>query len=614
MSPAIAVIVTWILMTGWTMLLGSWAGVLAGRSVGLFAGLRTSMWAGLAVLIAMVVGANFFMPLMGTSAILIALAVTVIAGAGGAWAWARGRLLPRVDVGDRVRRWWVLVPIIAMALMLVLFAHWFAGPPTNYDSGLYHLNAIQFAAEYRTIPGLANLQDRLGTNISSLNLAAFMGNSAWGIEAFRLLTGFFAFVFATDTALRLLDRRTAGLRSPGLTIMLLATMLAWPFLLTSPNLWLTSPTPDTVALLLTIVAGAYLVDAFSPGDGRTVWAALALVTAAITATVRTQLWVLVFLTAAALLARWWIDRRAGREARGRIQPLTWAAGVVASVLFVVMMVRDALLSGWLLFPASLLALPVGWRVPDTTDTRLWMLSWAREPTGDPAKVLADWAWFRPWLGRALDDWAVRGALGMLVLFVVVVLVSRMSDDSEAPSTDSRCLGLPSRLAWLLVLVPAVGTVIVWFWAAPDPRFAWGAIVLLGLVPVSLALFTLASRLQGGSFADLVPAIVAGFMCAAIVPPAVAGIVQIKGFIEDGYEVRTVSFGPIDVTGAVIPVTTPDVYEFRLDGGRTVVVPRDSDQCWMSFPLCRPYPDPTLQFMGPDLVDGLSSSRLNALLH
>jgi hypothetical protein len=74
-------------------------------------------------------------------------------------------------------------------------------------------------------------------------------------------------------------------------------------------------------------------------------------------------------------------------------------------------------------------------------------------------------------------------------------------------------------------------------------------------------------------------------------------------------VRTVSFGPFDVTAAVIPVTTPDVYEFRLDGGRMVVVPRDSDQCWMSFPLCRPYPDPTLQFMGPDLVDGLSSSRL-----
>ena len=135
MSPAIAVIVTWILMTGWTMLLGSWAGVLAGRSVGLFAGLRTSMWAGLAVLIAMVVVANFFMPLMGTPAILIALAVTVLAGAGGAWAWARGRLLPRLDVGDRVWRWWVLVPIIAMALMLVLFAHWFAGPATNYDSG-----------------------------------------------------------------------------------------------------------------------------------------------------------------------------------------------------------------------------------------------------------------------------------------------------------------------------------------------------------------------------------------------------------------------------------------------------------------------------------------------
>jgi hypothetical protein len=609
MSPVVAVIGTWILMTGWTMLLGSWAGVLAARSAGLFGGLRAALWAGLAVLIATVLIANLFMPLMGTPAILTALAVTIVAGVAGAVAWLRARRLRPPESSARERRWWVLVPILAMALMLVLFAHWYAGPPTNYDSGIYHLNAIQFSADFRTIIGLANMQDRLGTNISSFNLAAFMGNSAWGIEAFRLLVGFFAFIFATDTALRLLDRRPASLRSPGLYIMLIATLLAWPFLLTSPNLWLTSPTPDTIALFLTIVAGAYLADAFALGEERSVWAALALVTAALTATVRTQLWVLVFLTAAVLWARWKLDRRGGREPRGRTNPLTWASAVGASVLFVVMMIRDALLSGWLLFPAPLLPLPVDWRVPDTTGTRQWMLSWAREPTGDPARVLADWAWFRPWLGRSLDDWAVRGAIGSLVLFAVLVLVSRKIDGSGHSAGDGRCLGLTSRLAWLLVMVPAAGTVFVWFWAAPDPRFAWGAIALLGLIPTSLALFSMADRSRGEWSADLVPAIVAGFMCAAIVPPAVAGIVQIKGFIEEGYEVRTVSFGPFDVTGAVIPVTTPDVYEFRLESGRTVVVPRDSDQCWMSFPLCRPYPDPTLQFMGPDLFDGLSSSRL-----
>ncbi len=105
-------------------------------------------------------------------------------------------------------------------------------------------------------------------------------------------------------------------------------------------------------------------------------------------------------------------------------------------------------------------------------------------------------------------------------------------------------------------------------------------------------------------ADALAAVVAGFMCATLVPPAVAGLVQ--GSQVADAEVRTYAFGPFEVTADVSPVPVPEVTREFLSSGQVLEQPVETDQCWMVFPLCRPYADHTTRFVGVTIADGLVS--------
>jgi hypothetical protein len=98
------------------------------------------------------------------------------------------------------------------------------------------------------------------------------------------------------------------------------------------------------------------------------------------------------------------------------------------------------------------------------------------------------------------------------------------------------------------------------------------------------------------------------MTAAVLGPAVAGVLQIRGFIAEGFEWRTYSFGPLTMTAAVNPVPLAQTAEFTLDGGQVIITPTQDDKCHLAFPLCRPYPDPTLRFRGESVQDGFISGR------
>ena len=60
---------------------------------------------------------------------------------------------------------------MALAAAVVYLAVAALGPVTNYDSGLYHLGAIRYAADFATIPGLANLYFPFGYGNAEFPLA-----------------------------------------------------------------------------------------------------------------------------------------------------------------------------------------------------------------------------------------------------------------------------------------------------------------------------------------------------------------------------------------------------------------------------------------------------------
>ncbi len=402
--PSVAVIATWILITLWLLALGAPAGVLASRRFGALAGTRIALWFGLASALLVLLLVNFFVPLRSSWAVAIAFFAAGLAVVAAITIAMTPRL--RVGLSNTEKRgpfpYWSLIVLVALVLSIIPIAHAAFGAANQWDSGLYHLNAIQYASEYRVIPGLANLHDRLGLTNSQHLITALLSNSGWGIDAFRLQVGFFVFLVTIDLSLRIVDNRPAA-RSVGSLVLLAGGAAAIAFFLSNTDELVTSPSPDSVALLLTLVGAAYLADGLS--TRRTELAATGVLVLACAGSVRTQLWAFTVI-AVVLVIVFFRSRASGIR---RPKALTLAASLVSGGLLLTTQVRDAIQTGWLLFPLDRFPLPVDWKAFDPAASRLWIISWARTPGAAPDEVMETWTWVGGWLTRATGDWRLERA-------------------------------------------------------------------------------------------------------------------------------------------------------------------------------------------------------------
>jgi hypothetical protein len=614
-APSLVVLVSWAVALGWFCLVGAWAGSLARPTVGVLGAIRVSMWLGFALVTAFVLAAGLVWPLRSTAVTVTALVLTV--AAIGAWVLVRRRRGSVPPSGPILTgSWWVIVPLLALLVVAYIAAHAVFGPVTNYDTGLYHLNAIQYAQDYPTIHGLANLHTRLGTNVSAFNLAAFGSNTPWGDDAFRLVAGIFVTALLADLSLRMIDGRAGTWRRPGTYVLVLVLIAAVPGLLHAPGYRIASPSPDTTAMVATVVAGAYLVDALV--TRQRAWAAVALTTAALAASIRTQLWVAFAATVAVLVLAWLLGRRRSAEAPAGSRALLVAAAVVSVVLGLLMAVRDLILSGWLLFPVTYFPMPVDWRVPTaaTQSTRDWIMSWARDTTAGPEKTLTSWYWVGSWVGRTIADWWVAAGLGLLVVavvaWVVAVVLGRRAphaDPAAGPEPSAEPTdGLGGWPVLVLALVPTVAGLASWFLTAPDPRFAWGSLLLVGAIPAGLALARLQALREDGSRPGAVGILVTAVLALVAVPYGVSqarAAVDVESPPGTVTDVRTYAFGPLTVWASVTPLPRPPIDPYTLSDGNQVGLTQGGDQCWAFVP-CMPYANDALVFRGGSLADGFTT--------
>src|SRR5262249_4153559 len=124
--------------------------------------LFSCFWSGFALTIAVLLWWSLFARLGGGAPL------TVIALLGLSRVIAqRRRLLAMVRA---TRLGWGRIALFAV--LLVYLADRSLGPCQCFDTGLYHLQVVNWSAAYPAITGLANLHHRLGFNNASLLLAA----------------------------------------------------------------------------------------------------------------------------------------------------------------------------------------------------------------------------------------------------------------------------------------------------------------------------------------------------------------------------------------------------------------------------------------------------------
>jgi hypothetical protein len=444
-------------------------GAPVGRALGLSTSTRLStlFWLGVTV----TVGWLFLVHLVTPLDSIVARLPLVAAGGIGLWMLYRNGILDRLKAGlsGRTSDW--LIPGAGLLAVLVL-ANFSLAEPGNYDSYFYHFASIRHYSEYSAIEGLVNLHHRLGFQAATLPLASFLDLWPFDGEGFRLVNGFLGAGLVFELASRLRRGLVSG--RFGLGDILLAVSV--PVLLyipgaASPTVAIASPSLDTGAAILSLVAFAYFADALGERSGERV--AVALVILCLAATFRQlNLVVLAFAVPILFFTLW----RAGNlDIRSVGPPLLIGGFVLLSSAL-----HSTVVSGYPFYPATFPELGLSWAHPpaEAAEVRDFITQFARGTLGGAVNTDGFLNAVVPWLSDWISELRQRGQLGRLQMLGFISLASL----AGILAIRNRKLGI-RRLA--LLLVPLVPTLVFWFVTAPLLRFGFGPIALMFSMPLAL---------------------------------------------------------------------------------------------------------------------------------
>jgi len=493
------------------------------------------LWIGLAALVGYLQVWSLFAPI-SWKAVIAPAVVGVTADVMCLYRVRRWR-------GSIVRRRRTFGAVAATGLGLLWLANLALGRPTNWDSGLYHFPAIEYATRFAAIPGLGNLQERLGAGDAHLLIVALLGSWPWHDAGFHLANGLLVTMLLAHVVWLVVDGQTPLFTRRVAWLLVPATLVTVAI---DPGDRLSSPSLDLPGFVLVAAGTLCLCVHLERSDVATaIGATAAFATASVT---RPQFFPATIVVGVIVALPAWRRFR------------TWAVvGVIPLAISLAWAARQAVLSGYPLFPLKVGALPVDWRVPrDVVDTvNAWIRSWARSPGKHPSEVLSSWDWLPGWLRRTTTQADVMAPLA-LALFAAL----QRKD-------------LWSRRLLLATLAPLLLTLVIWFFTAPAPRFVFGP---LWLVPILL--------LARGPLDKSVAVV-----CVLLVATAMVVGGSWRPITGHGD-------GPL---GSFNP-PLPSLRTTQTLSGLTATQPFHDDRCWRVL-LCAPTVSPRLRLRGADIASG-----------
>lgn len=539
-----------------------WAIAMSGRS-GRGSVIRHSLWWGFVIVSILALVINQFLALGSSITFIIFGSLALVSGVVGVIGLrARGTSKRALGLPDAFLGFGLVVVVVTLGLRAL-------GPVTNYDTGLYHLGAIQYADQFAAIPGLASVFFAYGYATSQFPLAAAMTWTPMGAEGYRVLNMAILLLALVDLWIRLRSReRNAGtwVLATGLSVVVI-TMLPLA------DYWVVSPTQDASVFILTVVSGAYLSEALS----RRRWvpaAATAVIVAVSAALIRTTMLAFLLATCVAIVILALRRRQLTDPKSLRIPALLTT--LLAGAGFIASGARDYILSGWWMYPLSLLPADVPWLAPDPTGARMATLGAARDP--ENLWVAAEsWLWIQDWAPRAIRSWEFF-ALALLWTAAILGVIWRR----------------PPRALFIALLPSGVAAGFWFLFTPPAFRFGWGPLFTLGTITLGWVAWLQIQRtpLQ----VNWVKTGAAGlFLLVCVVTLAVR--------IDYSAPTQSVTARWLPITFTVTPITQAEVTSLELPSGLPALVPITGDQCWEAFPVCSPQLPETLRLKGATLQEG-----------
>ena len=358
--------------------------------------------------------------------------------------------------------------VIASVAVILLMAYGSSRGYMHYDTTLYHASAIRWIEEYGVVPGLANLQSRYGYNSAEFAHNALYSFKWYTGRSLHCTTGFLAMV----SAHLLYDKELfTGRRTIQSVDFVRIGLLYYLGVLFAQ---MVSPASDYVANLLIfdilILMFERIKDRTLPADNYVLLSLLAIY--GITVKVSLAPMVLICL----IPFVYYIIKKDVRSILFCI-----VSGLVIAMPY---FIRGYILSGWILYPSTLIKLGnPDWQVPigeaqyDAKEISMWGRG-ITDATKWSEVTLTNWipSWF-----AALDT--VEKVLITAVITSTVVLVAieirlGLSKNRGGLQRNNILLELP--IAWIMLL-----GVVTWFVGAPLVRYGLGFVLSFPLLVVGI---------------------------------------------------------------------------------------------------------------------------------
>lgn len=478
-------------------------------------------------------------------------------------------------------------PILMLALLCALLLAFAAGAvitPPAYDTGLYHLQAIEWLEQSTKVFGLANLHLRFGVNSTWFTVAAMLDLPWVGRQNVFLLNPALLLVTLAVMLQPAIEwRRSAGpQRMSNVFAVVVAIVLLVNAKILSFHRIGASPSYDLPSALLMILAFWAFIRAFeadAAGEAAAARAKLVLLLAAcaVAVTVKLSAAPILLLPPAALLAL----HRSGHLSSRRL--LGDPVIAIAGVLGIGWLAAGIASSGCIAFPAAATCLPgLPWPVPLERVRYMAdvITGWARMPNEHFAEALHGWAWLRSWPFTVLAHRAFFAGTSATLL-LMALLVGAVAIHERRAGTEPERTMRSRPVAFAIAYAAATGGIGVAFWfaTAPDPRFGMGFLIATPALFVASAAWRWVPE-QGAVRRTWAENAIAGFVfafCAVFLAVfGVSALAAARSWPE-------------------IPITP--VQDEALGPHFHANVPVGTDQCWDAPLPCAP------DFRSPSLRDG-----------
>ncbi len=492
-----SILLTWALLALFLAGLGRFLFLPFRQRIGSADGFLLSIWIGFGLTISFLQVWHFFAP-VGTPALLCLGAISLV-----------GLLVyPKETVGQPFR-FVYRRPILLIAILLlgIWLSNRAIGPADAHDSGLYHLQAIRWTETYPLVRGLGNLDQHFAFNNSSFLYDALLDAGPWHGRGTHLANGFLMLLLFAQVAIGFsLFARDDHRNIPALFDLILLV----PAMALVMSKQVASPTTDLPQAVLSFVTASltvkFLLRAAAPDDaqqrsrtsavGSIPFLATAILLLAATA-VCLKISAIFFSTAVAILCLGVLlfRRRSGEAHVGRA---IMVGGILCLLLLIPWLVRGAVLSGYVLPPATVFPIAKDWRMPAAMldDERSNIRTWARIGRGEFITAVGSKIPWLSWILPVPSELPNPNSMAWIPTWCIdTVLASPVEIALPLAITAIAGFGiLRARLrhmwrglsALSLLLLIAALCAVIWFIEAPEPRFGLFIVWILAGVTVCIA--------------------------------------------------------------------------------------------------------------------------------